>query len=164
MKRFVAVILLLLFALSIPAAIPTCGKSSIPKGAYGVFSLPSCKVTANLYTCDNSTRAAQRVVDKEDCALWRPYSKGHAILDHAYSIAGSGVWIVNEFKVGDYGTLQTAKGKFKFQCTAVYLAKMNKYVFKYGKETIAVKKGDLICACCADEDGLYYVAYFKRAK
>ena len=162
MRRLVAVILLVLALLSIPA-LPFAGKTKIPKGAYGVWEVSATHTKSPLYTSKaNTRRENQKIVDKENGALWWRYSKGHAIVDHLDSVVGDGLWRVSDFHVDDIGVLTTKKGKQYYICTAVWKGTQTKYVYKYDGQTIQVKKGDIICVSCADEDGYDYIAYFKK--
>lgn len=164
MKRVIAILILAFIVLSISFSTMPTAKPKIPKGAYGVWQVASIKTTSPLYKSEyNDSKHNQKVVDKENGALWWAYSKGHAIVDHAYSEVGDGVWCVNEMHVGDIGTLTTSKTTTYYECTAIWKATQTRYVYKYDGTTISVKKGDIICVCCADEDGYNYVAYFRRA-
>ena len=162
MKRVFATLAVILIFLTIPT-MPQAGKVKIPKGAYGVWTVSSTKTTSPLYKSKaNTSKENQRVVDREDCALWWNYSKGHAIVDHLDSLVGDGLWRVNEFHVSDLGVLTTKNSKTYYECTAIYKATQTKYVYQYDGKTIQVKQGDIICVSCADDDGYDYVAYFKR--
>jgi len=161
MKRVLAVIAAALVLLTIPA-MPVCGKTTIPKGAYGVWECSSIKTTSILYKGNISTKADQKIVDRENSACWRTYGKGHGIYDHAGSAAGKGVWCVEDMRCGGIATLTTAKAKTYYQCTAIYLATQTKYVMKYQGQTIACAKGDIICVSCAIGDNEVYVAYYKK--
>ena len=152
-----------LFAVAMLMCVPVSAKTTIPKGAYGVWEVNSIHTESPLFKSKaNNSRENQRVVDRENCALWWNYSKGHAIVDHVYSEVGEGLWIVWEMHIGDIATLTTSKGKTYYECTALYKATQTKYVYQYEGETITVKKGDILCVCCADEDGFDVCAYFKK--
>lgn len=164
MKRAIAllgVILLLLSIICIPT-VPYAGKPKIPKGAYGVWQVSALSTSTPLYEAkSNSGKDRQKVVDKENAAVWMPYGKGHAIVDHLDSVVGGGVWRVNGIVVDDIATLTTKNGTKYYHCVAVWLATQTKYVYQWEDETISCKKGDIICVSCADADGYDYVAYFK---
>lgn len=162
MKRIAAILAVALILLTIPT-MPHAGSVKIPKGAYGVWTVSSTKTVSPLYKSKANTSAQnQKVVDKENGALWWAYSKGHAIVDHLDSEVGDGLWRVNEMHLDDLGVLTTKDGKTYYTCTAMYKATQTKFVYQYNKVTIQVAKGDIICVSCADDDGYDYVAYFKR--
>ena len=161
MKRTTAILFALLLLTS-ALTFPCEAKTTIPKGAYGVWECSSIKTTSILYKGNISTKADQKIVDRENSACWRTYGKGHGIYDHAGSAAGKGVWSVEDMRCGGIATLTTAKTKTYYQCTAIYLAKQTKYVMKYDGETLACKKDDVICVSCAEDDGMVYVAYYKK--
>ena len=162
MKRLAAIFAVLLILLTIPT-MPVASKVSIPKGAYGVWSVPSLKTDSPLYKSKANTSAQnQKVVDKENGALWWAYSKGHAIVDHLDSEVGNGLWRVNWIRLDDLAILTTKDGKQYYICTALWKATQTKFVYKYDGTTIQVAKGDIICVSCADEDGFNYIAYFKK--
>ena len=160
MKRIFAAFAVVLILLTIPS-IPVCGKTTIPKGAYGVWEVDVLGTKSPLYKGNISTKADQAIVDKENSACWRTYGKGHAIYDHQMSSVGKGSWCVNLMEVGTLATLTTAKGKEYYQCTAIYLCSSTKYVFKYEGVTLPCKKDDIICVSCAEND-MSYVAYYKK--
>jgi len=151
-----------LFAVAMLMCVPVSAKTTIPKGAYGIWECAELNTTSILYKGNISTAADQAIVDKENSACWRTYGKGHAIYDHAGSEAGDGIWCVEEMRVGGIATLTTAKKKTYYQCTAIWLAVQTKYVMKYDGQTIGCKKGDLICVSCAEEEGMAYVAYYRK--
>ena len=166
MKRLFAllsVVLLLLSIICIPT-VPNAGKPKIPKGAYGVWVCSALQTTSPLSTSKaNTSKENQKVVDKENAALWWKYGKGHAIVDHLDSVCGKGQWIINELRVGDLGILYTKDKTKYYSCTAVFMATQTKYVYQavFDGNTIGCKSGDIICVSCAWEDGYDYVAYFK---
>jgi len=167
LKRTTAILsalLILASCLTFPiSAKASESQTNIPEGAYGVWEIASLGTISPLYTSKaNTSRENQRVVDRENCALWWRYSKGHAIVDHLDSEVGDGLWRVNEMHVSDIATLTTSKGKTYYECRAIWMATQTKYVYQYDGSTIQVKAGDIICVSCADEDGYNYVAYFKK--
>ena len=152
MKRILSIILLLLLL-----CVPVCAASQQP---YGEFYVGATKTTSTLYKGNGSTD--QKIVDRDNSALWRKYGKGHAILDHADSVCGDGVWRVEEMQVGGLADLTVGGKTTYYQCTAIWLCRQTSYVYKYDGKTIGCKKGDIICVSCADEDGWSYVAYYKK--
>ena len=163
MKRIAAALAAAVVLLAcLPCAQPHAGKAKLPKGAYGLWEVDVLGTVSPLYKGNISTKADQAIVDRENSACWRTYGKGHAIYDHQLSEVGGGSWCVNLMEVGTYATLTTAKSKTYYQCTAIWLCSQTKYVMKYEGETVACRKGDVICVSCADEDKQVYVAYFKK--
>ena len=165
MKRTTAILsalLILASCLCFPTHAETITQTNIPEGAYGVWEIASLGTTSPLYTSKaNTSRENQRVVDRENCALWWRYSKGHAIVDHLDSEVGDGLWRLNGIILGDIATLTTKSEKRYYECIGIYLCTQTKYVYQHRGTTISVSKGDIICVCCADEDGFDYVAYFR---
>lgn len=165
MKRLTAIVLLLLL-LTVPTHAATVESVKLPEGAYGVWYIHNIRATATLNTSKARTRAEnQKVVDREDAALWWPYRQGHAIIDHLESQAGDGWWRVADIRVGDIGELTTEKGKTYYVCVAVMLAEQvgNSYLSTIDGRLITCHKGDILCVSCADEGGrMVYVAYFKK--
>lgn len=162
LKRTICFLFAVCLLLSFPVTAASVTSVKIPKGAVGVWTVNSIHTESPLYKSKaNNSKENQKVVDKDNAALWWPYSKGHAIVDHLDSEVGDGLWRVNEMHVGDIATLTTSKGKTWYECRAIWMATQTKYVYQYDGNTIAVKKGDIICVSCADEDGFDYVAYFR---
>ena len=165
MKRTTAILsalLILASCLCFPAtAKESTTQVNIPEGAYGIFEIASIGTTSPLYTSRaNTSRENQRVVDRENCALWWRYSKGHAIVDHLDSEVG-GLWRLNDIILGDIATLTTKSEKRYYECIGIYLCTQTKYVYQHRGTTISVSKDDVICVCCADEPDYNYIAYFR---
>lgn len=135
----------------------------VPEDCVGAWEVPAHHVTALLYTSElNARRSNQRVVDRANCALWWPYGRGHAVIDHAFSEAGAGLWCVEDFRIGDVATLTTGKGTEYYVCTGILLCRRRKRDYAFRDRAFAPGKGDVICLSCADEEGLVYAAYFER--
>ncbi len=134
-----------------------------PAGSAGIWKCPAMGSESYLYTSAKNDRAHnQTVVDRKDCALWWPYGKGHAIIDHAMSEVGGGIWDVSQVRLGDIATLTTKDKETVYVCigTALCRIRNNDYAFK-GKAYAALAKADVVCLSCAEEDGFVYAAYFE---
>ena len=153
MRRIIAIMLLCL-------TLSSCSLPRTTAPRHGVWYVNATGTTSQLYKGDAST--GQKIVDAENSALWMKYGKGHAILDHADSVCGDGVWNVNEMQVGGLADLSVGGKKTYYECTAIWLCTQTRYVYRYDGRTVSVKKGDIICVSCADEDGYDYVAYYRK--
>lgn len=135
-----------------------------PKGSVGLWECPALKTQSWLYQSPvNNTANNQKIVDRDDCALWWKYGKGYAVIDHADSEVGEGSWNVNRMRVDDLATRTTPDGKSYYICIAVVVGTRRKYNYAYEGKTFApTKKGDVVCISCANEDGSQvYLAYYR---
>ena len=165
MKRTIAFILLLVCVLSVTVyaeffQIPQ--DAEVPEGAYGVWQCSAINVNVPLYTSKKTTGARQKVVDKEDSALITTYGKGRLIADHYQSEIGEGMWEVNKMTVGEAAFLiRDGKPTLAYQCTAIWMCKQKRNNYQYNGKAIYPAKNDIVCVCCAEDDGWVYLAYFK---
>ena len=133
-----------------------------PLECIGTFACPAMDSTSYLYTSPKNDRPHnQAVVDREDRALWWHYGKGYAIIDHAFSEADAGIWDVSQVHIGDIATLNIEEEQ-TYVCVGTALCKIrnNDYAFQ-GRTYAPMKKGDIVCMSCAEEDGWVYAAYFE---
>ena len=162
MKRTTALFFAVCLLLSFPVTAASVTSVKIPKGAVGVWTVNSIHTESPLYKSKaNNSKENQKVVDKDNAALWWAYSKGHAIVDHLDSEVGDGLWRLNGIILGDIATLTTKSEKRYYECIGIYLCTQTKYVYQHRGTTISVSKGDIICVCCADEPDYNYIAYFR---
>jgi len=88
---------------------------NLPKGCIGVWDAHTIGTKSYLYESPKNTTAQnQKVVDRENCALWWPYGKGHAVCDHAESELPGGLWRVQDISVDDNATLTLPNGTRKY--------------------------------------------------
>lgn len=136
-----------------------------PKGAYGLWESPTIGTKSWLFQSPVNTLAQnQKVVDRENCALWWPYGKGHGVIDHADSEVIGGLWRVQDISVDDNATLKLPNGTTKYYtCLGVLRCKREKNGYNWnGKPFAPLRKEDVACISCATADGNeVYVAYFK---
>lgn len=137
-----------------------------PKGCVGVWECPSIGTRTPLYKSASNTLAQnQKVVDRENAALWWPYGKGHAVVDHAESELPGGLWRVQDFSMDDNAVLTLADGTKKYYtCVGILRCKRGKKAYTWNGAAFApIAKEDVVCISCATNDGSeVYAAYFKH--
>ena len=165
MKKILAVLILICLlcgsvawadAIPVPSA-PT----EIPEGSVGVWKVPSLKTATPLYKKDRGQNG-QDIVDAEDSALLKYYGVGYALLDHAGSETGNGVWHVEEIKVEDVAWWVTEEKIEQYRCYAVVRATQtgSTYTVK-GTPVYPLSSTDILCVSCAVKDGDVFIAFFK---
>lgn len=165
MKKILAVLILICLlcgsvawadAIPVPSA-PT----EIPEGSVGVWKVPSLKTATPLYKKDRGQNG-QDIVDAEDSALLKYYGVGYAILDHAGSETGKGIWHVEDIKVEDVAWWITEGGIEQYRCYAVVRATQtgSTYTVK-GTPVYPLSSTDILCVSCAVKDGDVFIAFFK---
>lgn len=164
MKKILAVLILICLLCGSVAwadAIPVpTGKTEIPDGSVGVWQVPSLKTKTPLYT--NKGRDAQDIIDEENSAVVGSYGVGTAILDHAGSETGKGIWHVEDIKVEDVAWWITEDGIEQYRCYAVCRATQtgSTYTVK-GTPVYPLSSTDVLCVSCAVKDGDVFIAFFK---
>ena len=137
-----------------------------PKGAYGLWECPTIGTKSWLFQSPVNTLAQnQKVVDRENCALWWPYGKGHGVIDHADSEVPGGLWRVQDFSVDDNAALTLTDGTKKYYtCMGILRCKRGKKAYTWNEAAFApLTKEDVVCVSCATNDGSeVYCAYFKH--
>ena len=136
-----------------------------PKGAYGLWESPTIGTKSWLFQSPVNTLAQnQKVVDRENAALWWPYGKGHAVCDHADSELPGGLWRVQDFSVDDNAVLTLPNGTKKYYtCLGVLRCKRRPKDYAWNNAPFApLKRDDVVCISCATNDGSeVYAAYFQ---
>jgi hypothetical protein len=136
-----------------------------PKGSCGLWESPTIGTKSWLYRSPANTLAQnQKVVDRENCALWWPYGKGHAVIDHADSEVPGGLWRVQDMCVDDNAVLNLPNGiKKYYTCMGMLRCRRERGGYTWnGKSFSPLTKDDVVCISCATTDGSeVYVAYFK---
>ena len=137
----------------------------LPSGCVGVWESPSIGTKSYLYkSASNTFTQNQKVVDRENAALWWPYGKGHAVIDHADSEVPGGLWRVQDMSVDDTAMLTLPNGNKKYYtCMGVLRCKRRKNDYAWNNAAFApLTREDVVCISCAAEDGSeVYVAYYK---
>ena len=139
---------------------------NLPKGCVGVWDAHTIGTKSYLYESPKNTTAQnQKVVDRENCALWWPYGKGHAVCDHAESELPGGLWRVQDISVDDNATLTLPNGTRKYYtCMGVLRCRRRPRDYAWNNAPFAPNaKEDVVCISCANDSGTeVYVAYFKH--
>lgn len=137
-----------------------------PKGSCGLWESPTIGTKSWLFRSPANTLAQnQKVVDRENCALWWPYGKGYAVIDHSDSEVGGGLWRVQDISVDDNAVLTLPNGTKKYYtCVGMLRCRREKGGYTWnGKIFAPLEKEDVACISCATRDGNeVYVAYFKH--
>lgn len=137
-----------------------------PKGSCGLWECPTIGTKSWLYKAPTNTLAQnQKVVDRENCALWWAYGKGHGVIDHADSVVPGGLWRVQDFSVDDNAVLTLPDGTKKYYtCMGILRCKCGKKAYTWNGAAFApLAKEDVVCVSCATQDGNeVYCAYFKH--
>ena len=137
-----------------------------PRGAYGLWESPTIGTKSWLFRSPVNTLAQNhKVVDRENCALWWPYGKGHGVIDHADSEVPGGLWRVQDFSVDDNAVLTLSDGTKKYYtCMGILRCKRGKKAYTWNGSAFApLAKEDVMCVSCATQDGNeVYCAYFKH--
>ena len=138
----------------------------LPSGCVGLWESPTIGTKSYLYKSSANTLAQnQKVVDKENAALWWPYGKGHAVCDHVESELPGGLWRVQDMSVDDNATLTLPDGTKKYYtCMGILRCKRGKKAYTWNGSAFApLAKEDVVCISCATDDGSeVYAAYFKH--
>lgn len=137
----------------------------LPSGCVGLWESPTIGTKSYLYKSSANTLAQnQKVVDRENAALWWPYGKGHAVCDHADSELPGGLWRVQDFSVDDNAVLTLPNGTKKYYtCLGVLRCKRRPKDYAWNNAPFApLKRDDVVCISCATNDGSeVYAAYFQ---
>lgn len=138
----------------------------LPSGCVGLWESPTIGTKSYLYKSSANTLAQnQKVVDRENAALWWPYGKGHGVIDHADSEVPGGLLRVQDFSVDDNAVLTLSDGTKKYYtCVGILRCKRGKKAYTWNGEAFApLTKEDVVCISCATDDGSeVYAAYFKH--
>ena len=138
----------------------------LPSGCVGLWETPTIGTKSYLYKSPANTMAQnQKVVDRENCALWWPYGKGHAVCDHADSVLPGGLWRVQDITVEDNATLTLPDGTRKYYtCMGLLRCRRRPRDYAWNNAPFApLAKEDVVCISCANASGSeVYVAYFKH--
>ena len=132
--------------------------ATIPDNAVGVWECPSIGTATPLYWTEGT---GQSIVDAEDSAAFRWYSKGRAILDHQSSEVGRGKWDVNCIDVGSSAFLILPDRTEQYKCVMVCLADVSGNVWLFNGQTVRLNDNQIVCACCADTEEKNYLAIFE---
>lgn len=137
-----------------------------PNGSVGLWECPSIGTKSWLYQSSSNTLTQnQKVVDRENCALWWPYGKGHGVIDHADSVVPGGRWRVQDISVDDNAVLTLPDGTKKYYtCMGMLRCKRGKRGYTWNGGNFApLETDDVVCVSCATNDGSeVYSAYFKH--
>lgn len=136
---------------------------TIPKGAYGVWSVPSLNIQIPTYFKQNSKR--QKIVDDKESALIDPWVNAYQIADHFCStgINGKGVWNMQQIMVGTDAYFTKEDGIFQYECYMTALADVQPYGYTVGGRLLTpLSSLDILNACCVGLDSKRnYVAIFR---
>ena len=137
-----------------------------PDGSCGLWESKTIGTKSWLYpSSTNTITQNQKIVDRENCALWWPYGKGHAVIDHAGSYVGGGIWNVQNMKVDDSAVLTLPDGTKKYYtCVGLLRCKRRNSDYAWDGSAFApIANNDVVCISCATKDGSeVYVAYYKH--
>ena len=164
MKKIVALFILICllcgsvaWADAVPVPSP---EQEIPEESIGIWKVPSLKTATPLYT--NEHVDAQDVIDAENSAVIGAYGVGMAILDHAGSKTGNGIWHVKDIKVDDVAWWVTEDNIEQYRCYAVVRATKDVATYFVKDEPVyPLSSTDIACVSCAVKAGDVYVALFK---
>ena len=138
----------------------------LPSGCVGIWDAPTIGTRSYLYKSSSNTLAQnQKVVDRENAALWWPYGKGHAVVDHAESELPGGIWRVQDITIEDNATLTLPNGTRKYYtCVGLLRCRRRPKDYAWNNAPFApLAKEDVVCISCANASGSeVYVAYFKH--
>ena len=137
----------------------------LPDGCVGIWECGMLHAEAYLYTSEaNTFEENQKVVDRDNCALWWPYGKGHAVIDHAESEAGEGMWRVQDMSIDSTASLTLPNGTKKYYtCIGLLRCKHRNRDYAWNNAAFApLNKDDVVCISCATSNGSeVYVAYYQ---
>lgn len=164
MKKLLSIILWLAILSSATAyadAIAVPSPVQIPDGAYGVWKVTSIKTETPLYE-ETKDRTSKEIVDAENSGEIRNYGVGRLICDHAGSEVGSGIWHVEDMRVGDTAFLVTEDSTTQYECYMIVTVDYMKYYFAVdGVAQYPHRSSDILCASCSTKPKVEYLGFFK---
>ena len=136
---------------------------AIPKGAYGVWSVPSLNIQIPVYLKQNSKK--QKIVDDKESALIDPWVNANQIADHFCSVGlnGKGIWNMQQIMVGSDAYLTKEDGTYQYECYMTAIADVQPYGYTVGGRLLTpLSSLDILNTCCVGLDSKRnYVAIFR---